>query len=264
MTWRGRHTGAMASALAAAALVAAGCGGEETGDGSSSSSPDAKLAKAPGTPAREDCATGPLKTDVPPDDLVPAAGTYTYRNAGTQRTEGLGGGATALPERMHTKISAARKIGTLRCFTVHRPYSPQLIDNATFVVRGSDVYITRFEVVGAGGAGVGVVKPEPPIKSLDGDELEWSGSFSGETNGKYTGNVLGRRTISVGDRRERAVGVELRMAMTGELKADFVTTSWIGLETNTVLTEKTKTGRSSEGPPIILDLRMKLRRGPKS
>jgi hypothetical protein len=251
----------MAAALAAMGTAVAGCGGEETGD---AASPDAKLAKAPGTPPAENCATGPLKTDVPPDDLVPVAGTYTYRNTGTQKTEGLGGGATPLPARMRTKISKARKIGSLRCFTVHRPYSPQLIDNATFVVRGSDVYITRFEVVGAGGAGVGVVKPSPPIKSLDGDELEWSGSFSGDTNGKYTGSVLGRRTVKVGDRSERAVGVELRMAMNGDIKANFVTTSWIGLETNTVLTEKTKTDRSAEGPPIVLDLKMKLRKGPKA
>lgn len=239
-------------------IVAGGCGSDDEGAPGGARA-DAALPAA-ATPAPSACAAEALRTSARPDDLVPPAGDLAYATVGTRRSLGQGGGgSTPLPRRTAATISAARKVGRLRCFVVQRRYTPQLADNLTTVVRGGDVYLTRLQIT-AGGQVVEIT-PDPPIKTLDGDDLEWEGSFDGPTRGRYAGAVVGRRAVRVGDRAARAVGVELRIAFTGELRGSSRSTTWFSLDHNVVVDEKVTQKRALGIDRLRLDYRAKLRPG---
>lgn len=246
-------------ALAALAVTLAACGGGGDGDtsGAGVTAPDGQATlEPPTTPTREECATEQLEASEPPDDLVPPPGDYTYEVDGTRRTLGAAGGETRLPDSFTFTITEARSIGQLRCFTIHRPYTPQLADQTTFVVRGGEAYVTRVRAIAAGRA-IEIV-PNPPIKALSGDDLEWSGSFRGPTRGTYAGSLLGRRAIRVGGRRERALGVELRLSLAGELRGTSVTRTWFSQESNLVLQEDARQERTAGAERLVLDYEARI------
>lgn len=248
-----------AGLLAVAALAASsGCA-----DRGRPASEEPALSKPPATPTAAECGADVLRTRVAADRLVPRPGTYVYAVKGHGQ---VSGGATGsgegrtLPRVVHGQISRARAVGNLRCYTTFRPYHPQLIDSAVFAVRGADVHLTRLESV-SGGRAV-AIEPRPPIKFVDGDDLSWSGSFTGATRGTYSGRTLGVQTMKALGRTELAAGVEIRIETEGEVRGSTLTRAWIGTRSNVVLREHTRMDRSVGGPHLRVDLDLTLKGGP--
>ena len=242
---------ALATALAAVAL--AGCGGSD--DDSSESGETAKL-ENPTRPAAADCATDALATSAKPDYLVPKAGNYRYAMQGTRKTLAQESVSSPLPRQTQFVFTPTLSEGNLRCYRTQRRYAPDVADTTTFTVRGSDVYVTNLDVFTRGKTFT--VKPEPPIKVLDGDDFEWGGSFSGPTNGRYQANVLGRRAMQVGGKRERAVGVQIRLSFAGDLRGTARTVTWFSMENNLPLLETSKQDRDVAGLRLGIEYEARL------
>ena len=223
MAWR-----AMVLVLALLMAAVAGCGG---GDEGAPAEDEAKLER-PTKPTAEDCAADTLATNAKPDDLVPRAGVYRYSTSGTRRiVSDDGGSSSRLPRRTQTIVTPMLETGSLRCFRVQRRFGEQLGDTVTLVVRGGDLYITQLSSV-AGGQLVDL-RPNPPIRSVPGEEVEWRGTFRGPTSGSYAGSVIDRRSIN----GEPAVGVKLEVVSRGEVEGSERSTRWVSLDRNLVLSE---------------------------
>lgn len=219
--------GALLVVAAFAAAVVPGCGGDDEG---APAEREATLER-PKPPTAEDCAVKTLATSTKPDDLVPRAGTYRYATTGTRRVLGGDGTSSRLPKTSQTIITPALKAGSLRCFRVQRRFGEQLGDTVTLVVRGGDLYITQLDSV-AGGQLI-ELRPNPPIRSVPGEEVEWRGSFRGPTSGSYAGAVIDRRRIN----GEQAVGLKLQVVSSGEVEGSEKSTRWVSLDRNLVLSE---------------------------
>jgi len=126
---------------------------------------------------------------------------------------------------------------------VQRRYTTALGDTATFAVRGSDVYLTHLTL--QSGGEITEIQPAPPVRSLAGNELNWSGSFSGDTQGQFAGNVIGRRSLPLpGGGRDKAIGIQLRVSFAGQTRGTLDTTQWLSASRNFVLAEKVDLNRS--------------------
>ena len=238
--------------LAVSAL--AGCGG--TDDSSSGGGESARL-EDPTKPTAEACATETLATSAKPDYLVPRAGSYRYSMRGTRKTLAQESVASPLPKQTQFVFTPPLASGNVRCYRTQRRYSPDVADTTTVAVRGSDVYVTNLDVFTRGKTYT--VKPNPPIKVLDGDDFEWGGTFSGPTTGRYQANVLGRRPIAAGGgKRERAVGVQLRVSFAGDLRGTARTVTWFSMDSNLPLLEQSKQDRDVAGLRLGLEYEAKL------
>lgn len=242
--------------LSALAAVAASCGGGESSDDDPATrGAPSSLVRAPSIPSPRDCAAAQLRTSAPADPtLIARPGRYTYRTAGSVRSGDRN--PRRLPRRTEYIITDDRRIGAVRCFRVQRRYMPRLADTATFAVRGGDVFLTETRVV-AGGQLI-TIRPEPPVKSLDADDLEWSGSFRGPTRGRYAATVLGRRTFRIGGKRIRSVGVELRYTLDGEIRGSERSRRWFALDDRGVVSERVEQKRRFGLDPVVLDYRARM------
>lgn len=239
-------------ALAAAALGAPACGGAEE----RSAAPEGIRLAAPTRPATADCAARQLATAATPEGLAPAPGSYRYRTEGTRTLSGERSRVRRLPSRTTIAVTGERRIGNLRCFRVQRRYARALGDTATFVIRGSDIYLTGL-LLQVGGD-LSEIAPDRPVLFLSGDELEWSGRFEGTTRGRYAASVIGRRTMKVGTRRVRAVGVEIRLSFAGEVRGTARLEQWISPDRNLVIAEKVEQRRSYGLDRLRLDYSSRL------
>lgn len=245
-----------AAAALALAVGLAGCG--DSDEREPRGEPTAQL-RPPTVPAAADCAQEALRTDTAAGEGAPPAGRHRYTVRGERQTLGSAGGTTALPERAEFEVTEARTIGNLICYRVQRRYTPQLADEATLVVRGGDVYLAKLTSYVAGRALE--VNPDPPVKAIDGDDLEWSGTFEGPTRGSYAATNLGRRAVSAGGRRQRAIGIELRVSFTGEVDGTLHSQTWLSIDDFLPLVEETRQDRTLGGDRTRLDYTARLAEG---
>lgn len=222
----------VAAALAAVTLAACG-GGDDEPAGGGGAGADA----APEAPTAERCAAERLRTSVAPGALTPGAGSYDVAVRGTSTLTQSGGRSSTerLPRRGKLVVTAARRFGNVRCFTVQTTRGELKLD-ATFAVRGGDVYLTASD--SDNGAYRTSLIPEPPILVLHGDELEWEGSFGGPLRGSYRAYVVGRRTMTVDGQRVRVVGIRTELSFGGEQRGSDNSTRWISLRDNLVVLEE--------------------------
>ncbi|HEX8743551.1 MAG TPA: hypothetical protein VF712_10485 [Thermoleophilaceae bacterium] len=242
--------------MTVAALAASGCGGDGGGGGKGAGAGVA----APTTPAESDCATARLRTSVAPDDLVTPPGRYRYRTAGTKRVEGQS--AQRLPGASQTLVTRPRSAGQLRCFRVQRRYGAGLVDTATFVVRGGDVYATQLEA--AAGGDLLEIRPEPPIRVLADGETEWGGAFGGATSGRYVAQVIGQRTFRVDGASVKAVGIDVRTSFQGELEGSEHSVRWVALDGNVVVEEEVEQRRDFGLDRVVMRHRSRLAKALRS
>lgn len=228
---RARTAAVMAIAIA---IVVAGCGDSDD----TSTDARAPAVEPPSIPDARACDAQELATAVRPDRLVPASGTYRYQTKGTRTVSSSDGepDVKQLPAQTEVVITPAKSFGGLRCFRVQRKLTKTIADTATLVVRGSDLYLTEvlFETNGQRD----IVRPRPPVHSLDPDETEWAGAFRGATSGSYRATSLGRRQMRVADRRARALGVQLQLSLAGDVEATEVSTRWLLPSRNLNLSER--------------------------
>jgi hypothetical protein len=242
------------TAAALAALALSACGSSSGGGETPGSTPAASAGNAPAAPQRPtaaDCDASQLRTTVHAGDLIPPSGGFAYRVQGKRQVLGAAGGETSLPARTQFSVGPVLRAGKLACFAVQRRYTPEFVDTGTFVVRGSDVYLTKLDIFGAGNRVS--IAPSPPVKTLDGASLSWSGSFGGPTRGQFSGTTLGRRTIRLGGQRVHAIGVELRLAFAGDVQGTARTETWLSLKRNVVLSERAIQDRTIGGDHVKLD-----------
>jgi hypothetical protein len=240
-------------ALLLTALLAA-CGG---GDDEPAPGAEGASAAAPEPPDAERCAAEALRTSVRPGALVPGAGTYEVAVRGTSTLIEAGGQSRpeALPRRGKVVVTPARSFGNVRCFTTQTIRGPLRTD-ATFAVRGEDIYLTASEF--DNGASRTSVAPSPPILAVRGGELEWSGTFSGPTRGTYRASAIGRRTMTVGGERVRVVGISSQTSFDGEQRGTDDSTRWVSLRDNLVVLEEAASEISSGGDRLRLRARTQL------
>lgn len=225
------------SFLGLSAVAYAGCGGKDEG-------PTGSIVVArPATPSRSQCGStaesGGRRAEKPP-----RPGTYEYRARGRRILIGDRRRAFKLPPTIEIVVSPMRRVGTLACFALQRRYDKGLADTGVFVIRGSDIYVrsARFQ----DGSYIKSFTPSPPILSLSGSELNWSGEFRGSTAGRYAAEVVGRKTIKVGSRSVRVVGVQTRGSYAGAIKGWERSIRWFALDRNLVVAE-TSTQRRTLG-----------------
>jgi hypothetical protein len=222
------------------AIALAGCG---SGSSASSSDAGAVLLRGPGTPNQRDCSVAALHTNIAAQDLSPAPGTYLYKVKGTRSLSGGTKSVKPLPPVVRVIVTPISRYGKLVCFRMQRRYTAALGDTATFVVRGSDVYLTHL-ILQSGGE-ITEIHPTPPVRSLAGSDLNWSGSFSGDTQGQFAGDVVGRRTLPLpGGGKAKAIGIQLRVSFAGQTRGTLNTTQWLSASRNFVLGEKVDLNRS--------------------
>jgi hypothetical protein len=242
MSFKPRSTGStLATCVALAIAVAiAGCG---SGSNASTSEHGAVLLRGPGTPSKRDCSVSSLRTNVSAQNLAPAPGSYSYKVKGTRSLSGGTKSAKRLPPVLSVIVTPSRRYGELVCFRVQRRYTTALGDTATFAVRGSDVYLTHLTL--QSGGEITEIHPAPPVRSLAGNDLNWSGTFSGNTQGQFAGNVIGRRSLPLpGGGRDRAIGIQLRVSFAGQTRGTLDTTQWLSASRNFVLAEKVDLNRT--------------------
>jgi hypothetical protein len=235
-----RSAGRLAT-LAACALALGSCGGGGDGKGAAGERSALEL-QPPEAPPPGRCSERRLATRRAPDaSLRPAPGRYRYRVNGTRTIAEKKRRTARLGSPMTLTATPATRVGRLVCFRLQRRYTPTLGETATFVVRGSTLYMTELELQ-AGGQRT-TIRPEPPVVALAPSELEWSGAFQGETRGRYSAQVVGRRTFRTGGSTERAVGVEFRLSAAGAVKGQERSVRWFAVERGLVLAERVEQSR---------------------
>lgn len=129
---------------------------------------------------------------------------------------------------MEVVVSPARRVGGLACFAMQRRYVKDVADTGVFVMRGSDTYLrsVRFQA----GSYIDSVVPNPPMLSMSGSELEWSGEFRGSTAGRYAAEVVDRKTMRVGARSVRVVGIRTRGSYAGNVKGWERSERWFAVD----------------------------------
>lgn len=225
-------------ALTAAAV---GCGSAST---ASDSGPGRVLLRVPTAPNQRDCRVADLRTDVGAQNLAPDPGTYSYKVQGTRSLKGGGTNSVKrLPAVVKVIVTPTRDYGKVVCFRVQRRYTAALGDTATFAVRGSDVYLTDLTL--QSGGEITVIDPSPPVLSLAGNQVTWSGTFSGETNGQFAGDLVGRRSLPLPNgQKVQAIGIQLRVSFSGQTRGTLNTTQWLSASHNFVLGETLDLNRS--------------------
>lgn len=217
------------------ALAIAGCSGSSKNGGGAQQG--AVVLRPPGTPGQRDCSVGSLRTNVRAQNLAPTPGAYSYNVKGTRSLTGPTRSVKRLPAVVKVIVTPSRRFGKLVCFRVQRRYTAALGDTATFVVRGSDVYLSLLTL--QSGGEITEIHPAPPVRSLSGNDLNWSGSFAGDTRGQFAGDVIGRRSLRLPDgSRAKAIGIQLRVSFAGETRGTLDTVQWLSTARNFVLAEK--------------------------
>lgn len=143
--------------------------------------------------------------------------------------------ASKLPSRTTIIVTAARRLGNIRCYAIQRRYEADLGDTAIFLMRDSDVYLRslRFQ----SGGYIKTLTPSQPLLTLSGTELDWSGVFRGRTSGRYAAEIIGRKRFKVGASTIRAAGVRTRISYGGEIKGWERSTRWIATNGNLLIAE---------------------------
>lgn len=218
----------MFSLLALLAAAYVGCGGKDE-------EPTGSITVArPATPSANQCGSaagsGGGRAEKPP-----RPGTYDYSARGRRILIGSRRRTFKLPPTMEVVVSPTRRAGALACFALQRRYDKGVADTGVFVIRGSDIYVrsARFQ----DGSYIKSFTPSPPILSLSGSELDWSGEFRGSTAGRYAAEVIGRKTMKVGSRSVRVVGIQARGSYAGAIKGWERSTRWFALDRNLVVAE---------------------------
>ena len=223
--------------LVLCAALALACGGDDGG----TSEPNALEVAPPEPPDAAACGSGQLTTTRRADSsLRPTPGTYRYRSRGTRAT-GKGAAREPLTSAITLTATGATRVDGLLCFRLQRRYTRTLGETATFAVRGPTLYLTELALQ-AGGQRTSI-RPRPPMVALDQNEVEWNGSFGGETRGRYSARVIGRRTFTVGGTRHRAIGVEFSLTATGKVTGSERSVRWFALDRSLVLAERVRQTR---------------------
>lgn len=210
-------------------LALSGCGG-----GNDKTSTRALTLQQPERPTAAQCDYGSASA-AKPTESPPRAGTYEFKTTGKKVLIGEKRRVFKLPTSSKAVITPARRVGNILCFTTQRKYESDLGDTATFLIRGSDIYLRKLRF--QSGGYIKSLSPNPPLLSLSGTELDWSGVFRGRTSGQYAAEVVGRKRIKVGPRKVRAVGIKTRVSYGGDIKGWERSTRWIAVERNMVIAE---------------------------
>lgn len=245
-------------AALATTVAAAGCGSSPPEKGNTTGT---VRVKAPTPPDATACAASALSTKTAPDDLVPKPGTYDYAVKGSRKVVGADDPAKPLPSRSEFIVTAERKFGNIRCFSVQRRYTEALADTITFGVRGGDVYLTRLDAQN-GGEFISVV-PDPPVMSLNGAEQQWSGEFQGATSARYVVDVVGVKKLKLGGSSQQAVGIKTVSKFNGDLEGSEESVRWLSTRDNIVLMETVTQRRKFGLDELEMSYKARLISGPR-
>lgn len=257
-----RHTITIKSAplaTLAGALAIAGCGGAAKGE-PRTDAPAPLRSSLPTVPTVDDkeCAAGVLATNAAPDrSLIPEPGQYRYALKGTRTLLGPKRAVKALPREASAFITPARRIGNLRCFRLMIRLAPNLEDTATFVVRGSDLYVAGLRL--RQGGQLIDARPEPPSLGFDARELEWEGTYTGATSGRYALEVVGRRDVRVRGRSIETVGLDARVSYRGEIEGTERALRWFAPRGGLLVRAKISQERFVGLDRARLDYRLRLK-----
>lgn len=233
----------------AAALLVIGCG---SGDAPKAA---AISLQPPDSPTQADCgltgAGSASEAEAPPEP-----GIYEYTLKGKRQMVSDTTTTTRLPASMQIIITDSVRQGGQSCFAMQRRYDKALGETGIFVINGSDYYI-RSATFQAGGDITEVV-PDPSILMLSGDQLEWSGAFSGATSGTYRAEALGRRSVKVGGRAVKAVQIETHVRYSGEIEGRDDATRWVAIDSGVILSEQVSQSRAFGLDTLKLDFKSQL------
>jgi hypothetical protein len=191
---------------------------------------------------------------------VPKPGVYRYATRGRRSAIGSSSRSEPIDGVTSFAVTHALRLGRSQCYRSQWRYSPQTGETTTIVTGGRRAMTG--EVTAQSPGSKVTMRPDQPIASPSGEQLDVSGRFTGRIDavtptvdyhgpaiGQYAISVIGRKTMHVRHRKVAVIGVESRLSFAGsDVSASQSSVTWLapreGLIVSTDIRESHDLGSS--------------------